>query len=183
MRTRTVRWSVSASLLVAAGLALTACGPTNSASAPVSSSSSGSGSAASGQSTGSGSDAKGGATATPATGQQPSQAGGLPTPPGAADPNQKCTNQYNYADDSRNNADINTIGSDTGKCPPVTTHKWSENSMKAAEGLSQPLPPPPGAEISNQKCTNTYNYTDDSRNNADINSAGDTSGMCPPIKD
>ena len=31
----------------------------------------------------------------------------------------KCTDQINYGDDSRDNATINSIGSDTGTCPPI----------------------------------------------------------------
>lgn len=31
----------------------------------------------------------------------------------------KCTDQINYVDDSRPNAEINSIGEDTGYCPPV----------------------------------------------------------------
>jgi hypothetical protein len=43
----------------------------------------------------------------------------LPSPPGPADPALRCTNQYDYSGDARNNADINSIGSDTKTCPPV----------------------------------------------------------------
>ncbi|MEU0966407.1 hypothetical protein ABZ357_13680 [Streptomyces sp. NPDC005917] len=35
-------------------------------------------------------------------------------------PNMRCTNQLSYAKDSRSNAEINSIGSVTGYCPPVT---------------------------------------------------------------
>ncbi|MFI0263882.1 hypothetical protein ACH4OW_33250 [Streptomyces sp. NPDC017056] len=31
----------------------------------------------------------------------------------------KCTDQVNYADDPRSNAEINSIGEDTGYCPPI----------------------------------------------------------------
>ncbi|MEU0845175.1 hypothetical protein ABZ370_37695 [Streptomyces sp. NPDC005962] len=30
-----------------------------------------------------------------------------------------CTDQINYAGDSRSNAEINTVGEETGYCPPV----------------------------------------------------------------
>jgi hypothetical protein len=30
-----------------------------------------------------------------------------------------CTNQINYAGDPRSNAEINSIGAQTGYCPPV----------------------------------------------------------------
>ncbi|MES4902433.1 MULTISPECIES: hypothetical protein [unclassified Streptomyces] len=39
---------------------------------------------------------------------------GTPKKPGT-----KCTDQINYAGDPRPNADINTIGEETGYCPPV----------------------------------------------------------------
>ncbi|MGW7295092.1 hypothetical protein ACWGIB_22205 [Streptomyces xiamenensis] len=35
------------------------------------------------------------------------------------DPAHSCTDQLNYAGDSRSNAEINTIGEETGTCPPV----------------------------------------------------------------
>ncbi|CAM5706491.1 Secreted protein OS=Streptomyces tendae OX=1932 GN=GUR47_26505 PE=4 SV=1 [Streptomyces tendae] len=31
----------------------------------------------------------------------------------------KCTDQLNYAGDPRSNAEINSIGEETGTCPPV----------------------------------------------------------------
>ncbi|KIF78932.1 hypothetical protein QR77_17910 [Streptomyces sp. 150FB] len=162
MRTRTVRWSVSASLLVAAGLALTACDPGDSVSASVSSSG-GSGSTASSRTT----------AATPPAAQQSSKAGGLPVPPGPADPDLRCTNQYSYAGDSRDNATINSIGSDTGTCPPVVPDQSSQ---------AEDRPAPPGPADPDQRCTNQYNYVGDSRDNATINSLGFESGTCPPFK-
>ncbi|MER6168007.1 hypothetical protein [Streptomyces violaceorubidus] len=52
-------------------------------------------------------------TATPSTtpadgGTQPDQGTG-----------EKCTDQVDYAGDPRSNAEINSIGEDTGTCPPV----------------------------------------------------------------
>ena len=34
-------------------------------------------------------------------------------------PDTKCTDQINYAGDPRSNAEINSIGEETGYCPPV----------------------------------------------------------------
>lgn len=124
MRTRTVRWGLSAVVTVAAGLALTACGSgdnhdgrqATSTSATVSS---GSGAAnTSGHSTGGGS-ATHSRSATASAAPHKSPAGGAALPPGPSDPHQKCTDQYDYAGDSRSNAEINSIGSDTGTCPAI----------------------------------------------------------------
>ncbi|MFE4212150.1 hypothetical protein ACFRQO_03915, partial [Streptomyces sp. NPDC056853] len=82
------------------------------------------------------------------------------------DPDTKCTDQINYADDSRSNAEINSIGEDTGTCPPV---------QKAGEGSGTPKDP-------DTKCTDQINYADDSRSNAEINSIGEDTGTCPPVK-
>lgn len=59
------------------------------------------------------------AVATPQENAQPTQAGQLPLPPGPSDPNFSCTDQYNYAGDTRSNAELNSIGVTTGVCPPV----------------------------------------------------------------
>lgn len=56
--------------------------------------------------------------AAPAT-QADAQPGRPPQPPGLADPNSKCTDQYDYSADSRSNAEINSIGDSTHTCPPV----------------------------------------------------------------
>ncbi|QUQ70139.1 hypothetical protein JJ691_79100 [Kutzneria sp. CA-103260] len=69
-------------------------------------------------------------------------------------PDTRCTNQINYAGDDRSNAEINSIGSDTGYCPPFQ-HK------------------------SDVKCSDQYVYTNDSRSNAEINSIGEDTGHCP----
>jgi hypothetical protein len=66
----------------------------------------------------------------------------------------RCTNQINYGGDDRSNAEINSIGSDTGYCPPFQ-HK------------------------PDVKCTNLYNYAKDTRSNAEINSIGEDTGHCP----
>ncbi|MGW1596295.1 hypothetical protein [Streptomyces sp. NPDC002343] len=36
-----------------------------------------------------------------------------------ASDDKKCTDQLNYAGDVRSNAEINSIGAETGTCPPV----------------------------------------------------------------
>ncbi|MGW1048777.1 hypothetical protein [Streptomyces sp. NPDC002521] len=106
MRVRKISALTLAALAV--GLSLTACsnGGTDSTS---SSSASSSASTSPGQS-GTRSGVKtshGSAHAKPA---------GTPKKPGVS-----CTNQIDYAGDSRSNAEINTIGERTGYCPPVST--------------------------------------------------------------
>ncbi|MEH0559914.1 hypothetical protein QBA37_11720 [Streptomyces silvae] len=95
MRTRKI--SVLTMTAVALGLALTACdndGGDNASSSASSSSVTTSNTAESGTVEGKSSD-------TPAKSDA------------------KCTDQINYAEDSRSNAEINSIGEDTGTCPPV----------------------------------------------------------------
>ncbi|MDF3290192.1 hypothetical protein [Streptomyces silvisoli] len=107
MRTRAARWGLSTAVLVAAGLALTACGPNDATSAAGSSTSSSAptSSAQPGtQSTAKGS--QGSAHGTPS---------GTPKKHGV-----RCTDQINYAGDPRSNAEINSIGEQTGYCPPVS---------------------------------------------------------------
>lgn len=82
---------------VALSLALTAC---NNDTADSTSSSASSSSAA--------------ATSTP---QSDTAKGKSSDPPAKSDT--KCTDQLNYAGDMRSNAVINSIGEDTGTCPPV----------------------------------------------------------------
>ena len=107
MRTRTVRWGLSTAVLVAAGLALTACGPNDAASAA-------------GPST---------STSVLTSSAQPSaqptakssQGSAHATPSGTIKkPGVPCTDQIDYAGDRRSNAEINTIGEQTGYCPPVS---------------------------------------------------------------
>jgi hypothetical protein len=98
----------------------------------------------------------------------------LPSPPGPADPALRCTNQYDYSGDVRNNADINSIGSDTKTCPPV-----QRTSAPAGEPR---LPSPPGPADPALRCTNQYDYSGDARNNADINSIGSDTKTCPPVQ-
>ncbi|WP_329152258.1 hypothetical protein OIU91_32415 [Streptomyces sp. NBC_01456] len=92
-------------------------------------------------------------------------AGDAPT--GTAEkPGTSCTNQINYAGDSRSNAEINSIGEKTGHCPaPEKGDKPSGTPKK------------PGTS-----CTNQINYAGDSRSNAEINSIGEKTGHCPPVR-
>ena len=66
-----------------------------------------------------------------------------------------CTNQINYAGDTRSNAEINSLGEQTGTCPK---------------------PRPYRADTS---CTNWIDYAGDARSNAEINSEGERTGSCP----
>ncbi|GAA4858686.1 hypothetical protein [Saccharopolyspora rosea] len=52
----------------------------------------------------------------------------------------------------------------------------------AAQTDAQPgqVPLPPGPRDPNMKCTDQYDYSADSRSNAEINSVSDTT--CPPIQ-
>lgn len=104
MRTRAARWGLPTAVLVAAGLALTACGPDDGSSADGSSTSSPV-ATSSAPST----------TAPAATsGQGSSQATSSGT---KATSGVKCTDQLDYAGDPRSNAEINSIGERTGSCP------------------------------------------------------------------
>ncbi|WP_328465380.1 hypothetical protein [Streptomyces sp. NBC_00448] len=106
MRTRAARWGLSTAVLVAAGLALTACGPDN-------------GNSADGSSTTSPVATGSTQATTPPTatsGQGSSQA----TSPGSGTAGKsgvKCTDRIDYAGDPRSNAEINSIGEQTGSCP------------------------------------------------------------------
>ncbi|MET7796528.1 hypothetical protein [Streptomyces decoyicus] len=78
----------------------------------------------------------------------------------------KCTDQINYAGDTRSNAEINSIGENTGHCPTP------EKSDKP-----KGTPKKPGTS-----CTNQINYAGDTRSNAEINTIGENTGYCPPGK-
>ncbi|MFK0292612.1 hypothetical protein ACIQU6_19330 [Streptomyces sp. NPDC090442] len=78
----------------------------------------------------------------------------------------KCTDRINYVGDPRSNAEINSIGENTGHCPAP------EKSAKPAG-----TPKKPGVS-----CTNQVNYAGDSRSNADINAIGEKTGYCPPVQ-
>jgi hypothetical protein len=73
----------------------------------------------------------------------------MPKKPGVS-----CTNQIDYAGDPRPNAETNTIGEQTGYCPPIKNK--------------------PGV-----KCTDQLPYAMDSRSNTEINSIGEQTGYCP----
>ncbi|MEU5027219.1 hypothetical protein [Streptomyces milbemycinicus] len=103
---RHARKAAAAMLIAVAAFGLTACqdGGTNASSSP-------SASASAPQST---------FTAKPA---QDSTKGSIKVTPSGTPkkPDTKCTDQINYAGDPRPNADINSIGEETGYCPPVQT--------------------------------------------------------------
>lgn len=102
------KFSMLALATVAVSLALTACdntGTDNTSSATTSSVSAGSSASTStSQSSSTAKNAQGTAATT----------SGTPKKSGV-----KCTDQINYAEDSRSNAEINSIGEETGYCPPV----------------------------------------------------------------
>ncbi|RKN45746.1 hypothetical protein [Streptomyces hoynatensis] len=84
---------------------------------------------------------------------------------GAAEAGVRCTDQLNYAGDPRSNAEINSIGAETGECPEPE-----------GEGAAEGTPAEPGVS-----CTNQLNYAGDPRSNAEINSIGEETGYCPPV--
>jgi hypothetical protein len=65
----------------------------------------------------------------------------------------------NYTGDPRSNAEINSIGEESGRCPAPEKGE---------------VPKEPGVS-----CTNQLNYTGDPRSNAEINSIGEETGKCP----
>ncbi|GAA0474571.1 hypothetical protein [Streptomyces olivaceiscleroticus] len=113
------------------------------------------------------------ATTTPEAGQGKTDQGkadqGSATGTPAATPKQsgeRCTDQLNYAGDSRSNAEINSIGEETGHCP-------------APQKGDKPLGTPKKDGVS---CTNQINYAEDARSNAVINTIGEKTGYCPPVQ-
>jgi hypothetical protein len=132
MRVRTARRSLSAAVLATAGLALvTACGSqsTDSADRPPASATT---SATTSADTTGGAGGSPAATGTPRTGATPAATAGATsagtkgssatTMSGTAHTSHaKCTDRIDYAGDPRSNAEINSIGEQTGTCPPVTT--------------------------------------------------------------
>ncbi|MEV4043313.1 hypothetical protein [Streptomyces sp. NPDC049744] len=117
-------------------------------------------------------------TATaPSTAQSPTADEGTTTggtssdTPKASNPDrvagEKCTDQVNYAGDPRSNAEINSIGEETGTCPPVQSAGTPSGTPKE-DGV---------------KCTDQVNYAGDPRPNAEINSIGEETGTCPPVQD
>jgi hypothetical protein len=125
MRVRTARRSLSAAVLVTAGLALvTACGSQDTdsadrppASAPASVTTSADttgGTAGSPAATGS---PRAAATPAATAGAKGSSATTLSST--AHKSHAKCTDRIDYAGDPRSNAEINSIGEQTGTCPPV----------------------------------------------------------------
>jgi len=77
--------------------------------------------------------------------------------PVTATQTRSCTEQLDYTGDPRSNAEINSIGTQTGKCPP---------------------PQPKATQT--RSCTDQLDYTGDPRSNAEINSIGTQTGKCPP---
>ena len=90
-------------------------------------------------------------------------------------PDVKCTDQIDYAGDPRDNATINSIGSDTGTCPPVQGDQAEGEQTEGDQSEGTP-------NIEGVKCTDQINYGSDSRDNATINSIGSDTGTCPPIE-
>ncbi|CAM5432335.1 Secreted protein OS=Streptomyces tendae OX=1932 GN=GUR47_26505 PE=4 SV=1 [Streptomyces tendae] len=132
---------------VALGLALTACGNGQDGGGPHDALASGSPTA----------------TASPTAGKGTTTGG---TSSGAPKGDRaKCTDQRNYAGDPRSNAEINSIGEETGTCPAPQTDGTS--GAPKEDGV---------------KCTDQRNYAGDRRSNAEINSIGEETGTCPPVQ-
>ncbi|MBO0843646.1 MAG: hypothetical protein J2O46_10700 [Nocardioides sp.] len=100
--------------LVAAGFGLTACGSSESGSA-----SSDTVSPAADSSVSSASSAPSSAASSAAAASGASAQAGQGTKTVAQGADVSCTNQINYAGDPRSNAEINSIGAETGTCPAV----------------------------------------------------------------
>ena len=102
MRTRKI--SVMTMTAVALGLALTACSNDGAGNASSATSSSSAAAASTPRAD----------TAESKVSGTSAQSSGAP-----AQSDVKCTDQLDYAGDPRSNAEINSIGEDTGTCPPV----------------------------------------------------------------
>ncbi|MEU9637531.1 hypothetical protein AB0D80_24620 [Streptomyces tendae] len=146
---------------LALGLALTACGNGGDGGGPYDALASGSATAT---------------ATTPSTAQSPTADEGTTTggtssdTPEGTQPEQgagkKCTDQLDYAGDPRSNAEINSIGAETGTCPEPQSGGTSSGTPKE-DGV---------------KCTDQVNYAGDPRPNAEINSIGEETGTCPPVQ-
>ncbi|MFJ2740781.1 hypothetical protein ACIO3O_14030 [Streptomyces sp. NPDC087440] len=159
MLVRKKKTSVFALAAVAAAMTLTACGGngtdgTPSSAQPASSSS-----------------AKVGGQ-PPAATPEPGRSGSPKAQESSKKAGAKCTDQINYADDPRSNAEINSIGESTGRCPAPEKAPKPQKPQK-------PAGTPKKAGVS---CTNQINYAGDPRSNAEINSIGEDTGYCPPVK-
>ncbi|MFH8594470.1 hypothetical protein [Streptomyces rimosus] len=86
---------------------------------------------------------------------------------------ERCTNQIDYAGDPRSNAEINSIGADTGHCPAPQKPKPGSKDRTAPSGTPKEA---------GKSCTNQINYAGDPRSNAVINSIGEKTGYCPPVQ-
>ena len=96
----------------------------------------------------------------------------LPAPAaggGPATETPRCTDRINYAGDPRSNAEINSIGQQTGQCPVPITGRHEDT----------PVTPPAPAPAETPRCTDQNDYTGDPRSNAEINSIGQQTGQCP----
>ncbi|MGW5787767.1 hypothetical protein ACWEWK_27725 [Streptomyces sp. NPDC003757] len=133
---------------VALGLALTACGTGQDGGGPYDALASGSPTA----------------TATPQA-DKGTATGGAPSGAAKGD-GVKCTDRRNYAGDPRSNAEINSIGEQTGTCPAPQT-----------DGTVPGTPNQDGV-----KCTDQLDYAGDPRSNAEINSIGADTGTCPAVR-
>ncbi|MEV7466068.1 hypothetical protein AB0O20_06085 [Streptomyces kronopolitis] len=153
---RHARKAAAAMVITVAALGLTACqGGGNDASAPASSARAdhSASSALAGNSSSSGAKTSGSA--------------GKQAPTGTAGKSgTSCTNKINYAGDPRSDAEINSIGEQTGHCPvPQKGDKPAGTPKK------------PGTS-----CTDQINYAGDARPNVEINSIGEKTGYCPPVR-
>ncbi|KAA6221247.1 hypothetical protein CP973_03990 [Streptomyces albofaciens JCM 4342] len=108
-----------------------------------------------------------------ATVQQP-QGSGKSAPSGTPKKTgEKCTDRIDYAGDPRSNAEINSIGADTGRCPAP---------KKAAPDSKDRATPSGTPKEAGKSCTNQIDYAGDPRSNAVINSIGEKTGYCPPVQ-
>ncbi|MCP2169131.1 hypothetical protein [Goodfellowiella coeruleoviolacea] len=103
-----------------------------------------------------------GASGQPTSGSATTQAAVMHSQP-AQTPS--CTDQMDYSGDPRSNAEINSIGAETGTCPPV---------QKSTQAKA-----PQGTGVS---CTDQMDYSGDPRSNAEINSIGEQTGSCPSVE-
>ncbi|WP_030678533.1 hypothetical protein [Streptomyces rimosus] len=166
---RHARKAAAALVIAAAAFGLTACQDgTGVKSAPSTSAVAG-GQQSSGAT---GEKSRGGEQGAPSGTAKKSQGDGKSAPSGTAKkPGEKCTDKINYAGDPRSNAEINSIGEDTGRCP----------APKKTQPKDQATPSGTPKEAG-KSCTNQINYAGDPRSNAVINSIGEKTGYCPPVQ-
>lgn len=96
-----------------------------------------------------------------------------------------CTSPSNTAGSAPAPSPVPTTTATTATAAtPSTPARTSPSQRTATAGKTQRSggSAPPGPRTGGASCTNLYDYAGDSRSNAEINSIGESTGTCPPIR-